>query len=126
MGYDKIVQIFDPRYYQDREVALAELFQLAEVLVVPRGRGGEQELYELIHCPENEPFARFIHIQPFNAAYRDISSTSVREGWRTQVQAVPQEVRQFMYRTRAYAPPLKRTDGTEVDCYQQRSVRIME
>src|SRR5215467_6275920 len=36
IGFDKIVQIFDPRYYRDRDQALHELFSLANFLVAPR------------------------------------------------------------------------------------------
>ena len=38
LGFDKIVQIFDPHYYRDRDAALRELFALAEILVAPRVR----------------------------------------------------------------------------------------
>src|SRR5215471_16166777 len=37
IGFDKIVQVFDPRYYKDRDQALHELFALADFLVAPRG-----------------------------------------------------------------------------------------
>src|SRR5689334_21736045 len=47
VGFDKIVQILDPRYYDDRDVALAELFKLAELLVAPRGTSGQAELNAL-------------------------------------------------------------------------------
>ena len=35
-GYDKVVQIFDPRYYDDRDAALDRLFALSSLLVAPR------------------------------------------------------------------------------------------
>ena len=37
VGFDKIVQIFDPRYYSDRDAALGRLFDLAAFFVAPRG-----------------------------------------------------------------------------------------
>ena len=33
VGYDKVVQILDPKYYDDRDAALHELFALARLLV---------------------------------------------------------------------------------------------
>ena len=117
VGFDKIVQILDPRYYEDRDAALTELFKLAELLVVPRGNAGEHELAELLHQPQNERFARYIHTLPFNAQYRYVSSTRIRQG--ADLQDAPQEVRQFMRKTRAYAPPLLLSNGSEIDYYGQ-------
>ena len=120
LGFDKIVQILDPHYYQDREAALSELFKQAELLVAPRGNAGEKELAELLNQPQNQRFAHFIHTLPFNATYRNVSSTSVRQGASGSASEVPQEVRLFMRKTRAYAPPLEKRDGTKIDYYGLR------
>src|SRR6266446_7467562 len=79
IGYDKIVQILDPHYYEDRDAALHELFALADLLVAPRGSAGPAELTRLLDQPENRQFAPHIHALPLNAAYRDVSSTHIRE-----------------------------------------------
>lgn len=120
LGFDKIVQILDPHYYQDRNAALTELFNRAELLVAPRGNAGKKELTELLQQAQNRRFARFIHPLPFNAAYRNVSSTSVRQGASGSASEVPQEARLFMRKTRAYAPPLEKRDGTNVDYYGLR------
>jgi nicotinic acid mononucleotide adenylyltransferase len=120
LGFDKIVQILDPHYYKDRDASLSELFKRAELLVAPRGVAGEKELSELLHLPQNERFAHFIHPLPFNSAYRNVSSTTVRLGASGSASEVPQEVRQFMRETHAYTPPLKKNDGSEVDYYGLR------
>ncbi len=120
LGFDKIVQILDPHYYKDRDASLSELFKRAELLVAPRGDAGAEELSELLHLPQNKRFAHFIHPLPFNGAYRNISSTSVRQGVSGAASEVPQEVRQYMRETHAYAPPLQKSDGTEVDYYGLR------
>jgi hypothetical protein len=120
MGFDKIVQIFDAHYYDDRDKELRQLFALAQLLVAPRGNNGEQELAALIHKPENEPFAQYVHPLPLNSTYRNVSSTRIREGAQGSTHDIPQEVREFMLKTRAYAPPLRRSDGTEVDFYAER------
>jgi nicotinic acid mononucleotide adenylyltransferase len=120
MGFDKIVQILDPRYYQDRDAALRDLFQRAELLVAPRGNDGKQELEDLIQQQQNRQFARYIHSLPLNRAYRDISSTQIRQRANGYQHEVPQEVQHFMRTTRAYEPPLKRADGSEIDYYGER------
>jgi len=120
MGFDKIVQIFDPHYYADRDTSLAALFNLAELLVAPRGNAGEDDLAALLCQPQNERFARYIHALPFSTNYRNVSSTHVRQGTGEYTHDIPQEVRQFMRETRAYARPLPRRDGSEVDYYAER------
>jgi nicotinic acid mononucleotide adenylyltransferase len=120
IGFDKIVQIFDPRYYQDRDAALTELFHLAEFLVAPRGNDGEKELVALLQQPQNVRFAHYVHPLPFNAIYRNVSSTAIRRQAGGSDVDVPREVRQFMRETRAYAPPVRQRDGSLVDCYERR------
>jgi nicotinic acid mononucleotide adenylyltransferase len=120
MGFDKIVQIFDPRYYADRDASLEELFNQAELLVVPRGSGGYAELQALLHRPENERFARYVQIQSFAQVFRDISATRVREGGLKYEHDTPCEVRHFMHYTHAYTPPIKLSNEREVDYYGER------
>jgi len=126
IGYDKIVQIFDPHYYTDRDSALTELFKQADLLVAPRGNGGEREIEELIHQEQNERFAQHVHILPFDPRYRDISSTAVRQGRASAAHAIPREVLQFIRETRVYSPPLQRTDGTTLDIYGERIKQLQQ
>ncbi len=126
LGFDKIVQIFDPRYYENRDASLVTLFNLAELLVAPRGSDGEKELDMLLHRSENERFAHYVHSLPFGMQYRNMSSTHIRQGGaEASLHDVPQEVRQFMRETYAYTPPFQRPDGTVVDYYAER-VKEME
>ena len=124
LGFDKIVQILDPRYYTDRDRALRELFALAQLLVAPRGGDGEGELKELLARPENRSFARFIHPLPLPEKYRDISSTHARQEIRPG--EVPEEARDFILRTRPYASSLFRSDGTASDLYAERTRALQE
>lgn len=119
IGFDKIVQIFDPRYYTDRDAALHELFALAQLLVAPRGKYGEHELRELLARPENRPFASYVRPLPLAAEYRDISSTQVRQGADPQLREIPEEARDFILRTRPYA-------STEPDLYGERIRALRE
>lgn len=122
LGFDKIVQILDPRYYTDRDASLRELFALAHLLVAPRGDDGELELKELLARPENRSFAGYIHALPLDARYRDISSTQARQEGRAE--AVPAEARDFIQRTRPYAAPMRLDGGVERDLYAERARQL--
>ena len=121
LGFDKIVQILDPHYYENRDVALEQLFGLAQLLVVPRGKDGLDELKHLLDQPQNQRFARFIVALPLGKAYRDISSSRIRQHSDEYYCDVPREVRRFMLESRAYAPPLRLANGTRVDYYEERA-----
>ena len=54
LGFDKIVQILDPHYYEDRDAALKTLFSLAELLVAPRGSANSDTLSELLRQLQNQ------------------------------------------------------------------------
>jgi hypothetical protein len=125
MGFDKIVQILDPHYYDDRDAALRELFKLAELLVAPRGAARADTLAQLLQQPQNQPFAPYIHPLPFDTAYRDISSTSIRQHGDKYAHDVPEEVQHFMQETHAYDPPSHLPDGTQIDYYGER-VKALE
>lgn len=119
LGFDKIVQILDPRYYVERDSALRELFALAQLLVAPRAGAGKPELQELLTWPENRPFARYIHPLPLDECYQYMSSTDARTT--AALDILPREVRDFIQRTRPYAPPLRQADGAERDLYAERT-----
>jgi nicotinamide-nucleotide adenylyltransferase len=120
IGFDKIVQIFDPRYYKDRDVALTELFELADFLVAPRGKAGPEELRMLLDRPENRNYAKHVQMLPLSATYRDISSTRIRQGPSAHEQEMPSEVRRFIREAHVYEPPLELQDGTKIDQYGER------
>lgn len=128
IGYDKIVQILDPRYYKDRDAALWELFKLADVLVAPRGQDGPEALDALLAKPENQPFRAHIHALPFDPAYRAVSSSRIREQSDRFTEDEPPEVQQFVHETHAYEPPRRQADGSVVDyygAYEQTIQRLM-
>jgi nicotinamide-nucleotide adenylyltransferase len=76
VGFDKIVQIFDERFYEDRDAALHELFRLARILVAPRDSAGKEELRALLDQPENRLFAARVHF--INAGQAPHSSAQIR------------------------------------------------
>jgi nicotinic acid mononucleotide adenylyltransferase len=124
IGFDKIVQIFDPRYYKDRNVALTELFDMTEFLVAPRGEAGADAISMLLEQPENRQYAEHVHALPLSAAYRDISSTRIRQVFSAHEQDMPAEVQRFIHETHAYDPLLELQDGTKIDQYGERILAI--
>ena len=120
IGFDKIVQIFDARYYKDRDKALDELFELADFLVAPRGEAGPEELSRLLDRPENKQYSGHVRALPLSATYRTISSTNIRQGLADHEQEVPSEVQRFIHETHVYDPPVELQDGTKIDQYGER------
>ena len=77
VGFDKIVQIFDARYYADRDAALGDLFGRARFLVAPRDEHTATEVAELLERPENRPFAAVATLS-IDPALAHLSSTLAR------------------------------------------------
>jgi len=121
IGFDKVVQILDPRYYADREAALRELFAAARLLVAPRGRDSRASLGALLERPENRDFAAHITYLDVPAAYADASSTLARRlaasgaaggsALTALVDLLPAEGVALTVETGAYAPPGSSREG---------------
>ena len=95
------------------------------MLVAPRGNAGQEELKNLLNKPENSQFARYIHPLPFSTAYREFSSTRIRQNPEAHLQDVPPEVRRFIQETHVYDQPERMPDGSQVDYYGER-MRALE
>jgi nicotinamide-nucleotide adenylyltransferase len=125
VGYDKIEQIFDPRYYADRDAALAALFAAAGFLVAPRGRHGARALGELLARPENRRFASRVRYLPVPHYLRHVSSTQARVALPGgNVTAIPLAVRAFIRATGAFQPPRRLPSGEGVDVYAVRAALL--
>jgi nicotinic acid mononucleotide adenylyltransferase len=120
LGFDKIVEIFDPHYYTDRDAALKELFSLSDILVAPRADAGKQALRALLAEPENRPYAGAVHLLPLDTMYREVSSTHIRQDFANYQLDVPPEVARFIGKTGVYEKPLELPDGTKRDAYGER------
>jgi nicotinamide-nucleotide adenylyltransferase len=106
VGFDKIVQIFDPRYYDDRDAALEQLFALATFLVAPRGDDEAPALAALLDLPENRHFAGAVRPLDLPPEVREVASSTVRLGLaegEQPDQTVPPEVTAFVEATGLYA-----------------------
>lgn len=104
VGFDKIVQIFDPRYYDDSTVALATLFDLASFLVAPRDGAGPDELRSLLAEPRVRRYAGHVRALPLAPVHQDQSSSRVRDQLARGEEAadVPSIVNGFQAATGAY------------------------
>ena len=105
VGFDKIVQIFDPRYYDDRDAALEQLFALATFLVAPRGQDEAPALASLLAQPENRRFADAVRPLDLPPGLREVASSTVRTGLadgEQPDQTVPSEVTAFVEATGLY------------------------
>ena len=122
IGMDKLLQIFDPRYYQDRDAALRQLFSLASLIVANRGDMDEQSFTQLLDRPENRPFRQYVRFFTLPTTVIDLSATQVRQRLAAQQDIsayVPPEVGEFIRETRAYCPPLRYGEET-IDTYAIR------
>lgn len=122
VGGDKVAQIFDPLWYEDRESALDRLFSHASLLVSPRADDGER-LRAMLAAPENRRFADRVAELPLHPAVSDLSSTRVRgllQAGADPSGLVPPAVASFLAELRAFAPPAL-IGGQEVDAYRLRA-----
>ncbi len=128
VGYDKIVQIFDPRYYDDRELALRRLFSAAALLVVPRDEGSEADLKALLDVPANRPYAVGVRYLPLPPGLAHVSSTAARARARAGDARTPEDWRGLLAAagaaltlvTGAYEEPRRLSTGETVDRYGLR------
>ena len=129
VGFDKIVQILDPRYYADREASLARLFTLARFLVAKRGAYGKESLDDLLDQSANRPYRGRIAALTTLPASHDpaLSSTSVRAAHAQDTRQlaggdeVPAAVWAFMAATGVYESPVMLDSGETLDRYALRS-----
>jgi nicotinamide-nucleotide adenylyltransferase len=134
VGFDKIVQIFDPRYYADRDAALARLFALAGFLVAPRFDRDVEDLIELLDEPANRRFASKVRPIEMPPELADVSSTGIRgvasgesrsakcgvDGSDASSPEIPPLVQRFIAATGAYSLPVTLPSGEQMDRYALR------
>lgn len=121
-GGDKIIQIFDPVWYEDRDAALEALFARVSFLVAPRAADGPK-LRAVLRAPENRRFAEAIQVVPLHPSVADLSSTRVRgllEAGADAAGSVPPAVANLLAELRPFARP-QRAAGEIIDPYQVRA-----
>lgn len=125
VGSDKVADIFDERYYPDRDEALDRLFARARLVVSPRKDNGAH-VGEILDRPENRRWAQHVSVLPLHPAVSDLSSTRVRgllQAGADPAGLVPTAVGNFLAEVRAFAPALA-TGDEEIDHYRVRAQLI--
>ncbi|MBI3248915.1 MAG: hypothetical protein HYZ50_20630 [Deltaproteobacteria bacterium] len=128
VGMDKLLQILDPKYYQDREAALQQLFALTSLIVANRGAMARAEFERILDQPDNRVYRQHIHFCPLPDEVADVSATAVRDGLaagRNIEGLVPEETAAFLAETRAFSPPVLQ-GGVLVDAYALRLERLAQ
>ena len=119
IGGDKLEQLFEDRWYADRDAALDQLFSSARLLVAPRRDDGERVAQLIRAHPRWAPRIELCHLHPSVA---EVSSTRVRQvlrGGGDPSGLVPESVGRFLADVAAFSPDAA-FDGGAVDRYEMR------
>ena len=99
------MQIFDPRYYQDRDTSLKGLFTEVQLIAANRGPWGEKELKEFLSRKENQVYEDRVYPLTLPEGLKDLTSTELRtriaNGESVQ-EHLPEVVEKFVNTTGAY------------------------
>ena len=108
VGMDKVLQIFDPRYYDDRDRALDALFQYARLIAANRGDWGGEELRALLDQPANIPYRDRVRPLTLSPRLKHQASSAVRRGvpdGSSFEDALPEVARNFIAAAGAFRDP---------------------
>jgi len=122
VGSDKVLQIFEDRWYADRDAALERLFASAALVVAPRS-DQEDALRHVLDEPRNRRFRDRVEVLRLHPAVADLSSTRVRGMLRAGAEPaglVPAGVAEMLGETGAFASPVS-VGAEEIDAYGLRA-----
>lgn len=106
-GSDKLHQLLDATWYDDRDAALKQFFDNASMIVGPRGETID-DVRGLLALPENDQFVDRVALMALHPAIGDLSSTRVRgllAAGSDPSGLLPPPVAQFCEQICAFAPP---------------------
>lgn len=107
VGMDKVLQIFDAKYYDDRGAALQTLFFDAHLIAANRAGWGQDDLRQLLEKKENQPYEGRVYPLALPPSLKDLSSTEIRDAAARAAldpDAVPDVVAEFIATTSAFRP----------------------
>jgi len=78
LGLDTLIRLFDPKYYRDRDAALARLFAKSECIVANRSPDRPAALATFLARPEVRPYASRIQAIELPEEVAAVSATTVR------------------------------------------------
>ena len=110
VGMDKVLQIFDPKYYDDRDRALNALFAHARLIAANREDWGGEELRALLEEPRNALDTRTGSI-PWRFPPTSRTSPRARSGTASRA-GRPGRTRFLRWRGISSPPPARSETGT--------------
>lgn len=78
-GYDTLIRLFDPRYYQDMPRELDDFFSRHHVITANRGEADTDDIAVFLEQPQVRDYAAAITVRELPPECADISSTRARE-----------------------------------------------
>ena len=78
VGLDTLVRLFDPKYYADRDVALASMFATCEFIAANRAPEPPEAVESFLARPEVMPYASRIQVVRLPEDLAAVSATQVR------------------------------------------------
>lgn len=79
VGYDTLARVFDPKYYDNLEAELGELFDQSQFIAANRGEHRLADMKQFLEQRVCRPFADRIHLIELDAFHAGLSSTQVRK-----------------------------------------------
>ncbi len=79
IGFDTLIRLVDPKYYQNMQADLETLFRIAEVAVANRGDRDKSELARYLDSPTLKKHSKHIHQISLAQNFAGISSSGIRE-----------------------------------------------
>ena len=111
IGYDTLIRIFDPKYYDNQQTALAQLFGQCRLIVANRQTFNRDEIADfLVDWPTFSPLVDIVTLDDF---YTEISSTEIRQRLESKHRInhlVPIAIENFLA-TRFRSKPIKPIDN---------------
>jgi hypothetical protein len=125
VGSDTLERVFDPKYYDDREGALEQLFVSCTFMVAHRGGHGREAVQKLMSSAENERFKERVRFFEIPNELAQVSSSAVRQGVTeggSIGRLVPAQVRRFIEKAKPYEAECTMGPRDEkVDLYEVRT-----
>jgi len=100
LGYDTLVRLFEPKYYEDMDEALRELLGMAKVVFANRAGSGHAEIERFLASPAVAPYADRLQSVELEERFAAMSSTEARrqigQGLASARDSVPGPVIEFI------------------------------
>ncbi|UCE19302.1 MAG: FAD-dependent oxidoreductase [Gemmatimonadota bacterium] len=109
VGYDTIIRVLDPKYYDDREASLEKLFSECSFLAANRGGESVEDISDLFEKDENRKYADRVKTFVISDFLASVSSTQIRDlvtKGKSITDFVPIEIEEFISETGLYGPDI--------------------